>query len=151
MDDFEDEILSIGRELEDDIKRVLDEGVEKGVRGAVEYVWDHHRYKDRTGTLTNSIAARTLGEAEAEIVAKAPYAGYVEEGTHPHDIEAHGSGMLVWEPDDAPGDVHRAKIVHHPGTPAAGFMGDAYRKCEEIATAAIEQGLVDVARKVERR
>lgn len=53
----------------------------------------------------------------------AEYAVFVEFGTRPHDIRPKDKMALHWDTGFAGGKVgHFAKVVHHPGTPAFGFV-----------------------------
>ncbi len=134
--------------LEGGCARIVSVAAKAGAAEAVRV----HQYKDRSGTLTKSIRGEltfaTKGRAEGEIVAKAPYASFVDAGTKAHIIQprlgrrvegplavsqsrrrdrAVGVSMLRWV--DANG-VHFARIVHHPGTKPYPFMGPAHLKAE---------------------
>ncbi|WP_394849696.1 hypothetical protein LZC95_19865 [Pendulispora brunnea] len=79
-------------ELQRDWRRALSEvassmatAVQKGTEEAARDARGHHRYKDRTYNLTKSVAGRLTdralgagGAALGELVADAPYAGYVD-------------------------------------------------------------------------
>lgn len=133
--------------------------VKNGIAAGVAEAKSQHRYKDKTGTLTASIHADpvvvTRTGATGAMKADAKYASYVEEGTKAHEIRpkagrgfvgpllpgqsrgrGKGGGMLAWQ--DAAGIWHRAKVVHHPGTKAYGFMAQAYTKCEAVIEKDVE-------------
>lgn len=145
------------------------EALEFGVRDAVrnaaqegaEEARHSGRFKNRTGNLRAWIVAdflRSNGRsAQWEILSRAPYSKFVEEGTRPHEIwpkAAHGSVgplrpgqsrrasgkgphehivgrgvMLRWT---AGGQTFFARMVHHPGTRPDPFMGPAYLKAEAV-------------------
>jgi len=136
--------------LEGGCARIVSVAAKEGAAEAVRV----HRYKDRSGTLTKSIRGEvtfaTKGHAEGEIVAKAPYASFVDGGTKAHIIQprlgravegplaisqsrrrdrATGVSMLRWA--DASG-VHFARVVHHPGSKPYPYMGTAYLKAEAV-------------------
>jgi hypothetical protein len=125
-----------------------------------------HVYKDQTGNLTKSTTGRLLdhgrGYANGEIVAKAKYASYVENGTAPHDIwpkagEATKGPMrqgqsrrtkgdigtdrsaLRWQGSD--GSTHFARMVHHPGSKEHPFMGQAYNKAARVLVRDVESSI----------
>lgn len=72
-------------------RRSLNDELERVVRGSSRALRDQaksaHSYVDRTGTLTRSIVVRptygtfTSDTLEGGVIARAPYASYVEEGT----------------------------------------------------------------------
>lgn len=79
-----------------------------------------------TGRLRSSIydtTRRTARQVVGEVGTRGvPYAVIVEFGSQPHEIVAHGSGMLRFTGRD--GQVVFRKRVHHPGTrPYAFFRG----------------------------
>lgn len=120
-----------------------------------------HRYKDKSRALTGSIEAEppraigSGGKVEGAIVAKAKHASYVEEGTRPHEIRPRagrsfvgplhpsqkrsrakeGKPYLVFQVN---GRWVRAAVIHHPGTRAYAFMGDAARKAEAVMIRDVE-------------
>jgi hypothetical protein len=75
----------------------------------------------RTGRMRGSerYSRTTAGETtRLEFTANTPYAGYVINGTRPHEIRPVAARALRWI--DASG-VHFAKVVHHPGTKPNNF------------------------------
>lgn len=70
-----------------------------------------------TGELLNDLACEVDGLDARIGAASVEHAIYVEEGTAPHVIEAHGNGALYWA-----GAAHPVKRVNHPGTAATHFM-----------------------------
>ena len=117
-------------------------GVQKGVDEGAADARAHHRYTDRTGNLTSKTTGRVItsthGGAEGEIVADAPYASFVEEGTKAHVILPRRGQWLAWERPQ--GDWHFARRVNHPGSKSYPFMGLAYLKCEAVILREIEIG-----------
>jgi len=84
----------------------------------------------RTGRLRESIhkePIRWVGflKAEGKVVADAPYARYVHDGTRPHVIRARRAKALhfYWQ-----GREVFVKSVNHPGTKPNPFMTRAARK-----------------------
>ncbi|MET7739623.1 hypothetical protein [Streptomyces sp. NPDC005385] len=70
-----------------------------------------------TGELLADLAWEVDGDSARIGAQSVEHAIYVEEGTMPHVIEAHGSGALYWA-----GAQHPVKRVNHPGTEATHFM-----------------------------
>ena len=66
-----------------------------------------------TGRLRNSIVMQGEGSFKIVAEAKAPYAGFVEYGTRPHEIRPRRRRFLRFTVD---GKVVYATRVHHPGT-----------------------------------
>lgn len=107
------------------------------------------RYRDRTGRLRGSIEAKeprgTPAGYEAVMVARAPYASFVEGGTRPHIIRpkqrfsqgrvTRGS-VLVFQ---AGGRTVYASFVRHPGTNPLPFMGPGFQKAERVLEARLEK------------
>lgn len=72
----------------------------------------------KSGYLAQSIV-KEVGINEATIEALAPYAGFVEKGTAPHEIRPMRAQALRFE---VAGQVVFAKLVRHPGTKPNPFM-----------------------------
>ncbi|WP_394847397.1 hypothetical protein LZC95_08020 [Pendulispora brunnea] len=151
------------------------EAVDKGTSEGAHEARTNHRYEDRTAALTKSISGRVTGRAlgvggaaTGEIVAMAPYARYVDEGTAPHVIRPKAAkgfvgplhrgqsrrsdkgaprSLLIWV--DQHGVKHAAPVVHHPGTKPYGFMAVAYIKCERVMVREIEIGIARARRIIE--
>lgn len=136
---------------------------------AIAHVRASHRYKDKTGTLTEGLHATnpvTLpgGGAEAELRSDAKYSSYVEEDTLAHDIrpkvaksfkgptrKSQGrkrgekvAAYLVFQFPD--GTWRRCKVVKHPGTHGKGFMGDAALKAESLLMSRIDAAATEAAK-----
>lgn len=152
-------------ELEGGLWHAVDAACKEGAGEAKT----QHRYEDKTGDLTKSIDGQlthgTRQSAEGVIVAKAKYASFVEEGTKAHVIRPKagagfvgpllegqsrksrgrkGTRMLAWEQPQ--GDWHYAREVHHPGTRAYGFMGQAYTKAERVLEREVERAVDAMSR-----
>ena len=89
---------------------------------------DAKRYAPvRTGELRDSIGHHMEGHTLI-VEASAPYAAYVEMGTRPHTITAHGDYSL----HNAGTDEYFGREVYHPGTPPQPFLRPAlYRQRSE--------------------
>lgn len=93
-----------------------------------DHARQHHTYKDRSGTLSNSIDSDgTSGEVgsnnlSATISAGASYAVIIEKGSVPHVIEPRFKKMLRFPVEG--GFVFRRR-VQHPGTKAMPFIEPA--------------------------
>ena len=126
-------------------------GVQKGVDEGAAEARTRHAYTDRTGNLTGKTSGRVItsthGGAEGEIVADAPYASFVEEGTKPHEIVPRRGQWLAWEA--AQGDWHFARRVNHPGSKPYPFMGLAYLKCERVVLREVDIGVAKAERALE--
>lgn len=89
-----------------------------------------------TGELANSITVR-YGKREAQVVATAPHAAFVEFGTWSHNIIDPKPGTYTIRPK-RPGGVLRftgkdgqvvyTKKVEHPGVEAQPFLAPAHQK-----------------------
>lgn len=76
----------------------------------------------RTGQLRarqRVILRITATTVQAQIEARTSYAMYVHEGTRPHEIRPKRVSTLRFI---AGGEIHFAKVVHHPGTRGVFFM-----------------------------
>lgn len=87
----------------------------------------NHRYKDITGTLTQSIRI-IEPEFDGQFVtggveATAAHAVFVHEGTKPHIIKAKNAKALAFEP--SANNTVIVKSVNHPGTQPDPFMTNA--------------------------
>jgi hypothetical protein len=91
------------------------------------------RFKDRTGKLRAGIVARFVSDsgqsARWEIVSKAKYSKFVEQGTRPHIIVPVRATALRFVVN---GNVVFARKVNHPGNAPIAFMGPAYLKAERV-------------------
>lgn len=160
-----------------DLARGCREGVRDGVTDGAAEAKANRGYTDKTGRLTDSINGRetggSLGDyagAVGELVADAPYAGFVNDGTKAHWIRpkmgtrvsgplrvsqsrrARGTGpqrrYLAWQ--EPTGKWHFAREVYHPGTRAYGFMDRGAEKCEAVMLAAILAAIERVKKNLER-
>lgn len=147
LDELKAEMRQLKHNVAVRVPRIVEDACVEGAKEARST----HRYQDRTGTLTDKTTGRLVstseGAAEGEIVADTPYAAYVSDGTRPHDIEPRRATSLRWE--DAQG-AHFAKKVHHPGTQADPFMGNAYLKAERVLEREAEVVLEKAAEKFGR-
>jgi hypothetical protein len=75
----------------------------------------------RSGALRKSIYAQVRGD-KATIRARAPYAGFVINGTPPHIIRAKDGGALRFQ---IGGATVFARSVNHPGTKPNDFFSRA--------------------------
>lgn len=80
-----------------------------------------------TGNLRDSIGVRMQGDAVivGPDVSQAPYAGYVEFGTQPHEIRPKDAQALRFM---VGGQVVFARVVHHPGTRPALYVARAFEQ-----------------------
>lgn len=79
-----------------------------------------------TGNLRDSIAIRQQGESViiGPDMSQAPYAGYVEFGTKPHEIRPRNAKALRFQ---IGGQTVYARVVHHPGTRPAHYVARAFQ------------------------
>jgi hypothetical protein len=125
-----------------------DASVRRGVQTATEegakLAAQTHRYEDQTGLLTSRIKGfieiSVPGSAVGILGAFTDYASFVEGGTRPHEI--HGNPYLTFKAKD--GTWVTTTMVHHPGTRAYGFMGDAFLKAERILLREVEVAGADL-------
>jgi hypothetical protein len=126
--------------------------------------WKDRTGQTRAAT-TGFIAERTDRGASGWIQCLVNWASFLEEGTVPHLIwpkaawgapisslkphqtrRARGKGphehivgrgrFLRWK--DEAGDQHFARVVHHPGTAADGFIGRGVQKAERVILRELE-------------
>jgi len=101
-----------------------------------------HGYTRRSGMLDKSMRyhGRKLGTFRyaGDVVAKAPYAAYVDNGTRPHRIGTKDKKVLRWFSGGRP---VFARSVFHPGTKAAGFSLQAIETFERVADVRISAAL----------
>lgn len=110
-------------------------GVRDAVRGAAQEGADEAkavgRFKDRTGKLRAGIVAEFVRSSENsarwDIISKARYSRFVNDGTKPHVIVPVNAVALRFVVN---GTVVFARKVNHPGSPAFNFMTPAYYKAE---------------------
>lgn len=103
----------------------------------------HTRVPVKTGNLARSIEPGRLTDTEAQVIARARYAAYVEHGTRPHIIRprnrkalrfaANAGGRRLSGRPRVGASVVFATIVHHPGTKPQPYLIPA-------AKAAVEKG-----------
>jgi len=82
----------------------------------------------RTGKLARSIV-KEVEDGEARIMALAPYAKFVIEGTAPHEIRPANASCLAFKA--AGGDMVFTKLVRHPGTKPNPFLERAVEKARD--------------------
>jgi HK97 gp10 family phage protein len=110
--------------------------------------------KENGGDLRKGIQNYKMTSAlRGEILSKAPYSGYVEEGTGPHVIRAKGPWPLR---DKYSGDVFtnpfskndRKREVHHPGTKANPFIERALDKTRQKRNLYFDQAADNIAKSI---
>lgn len=126
------------RGLESAAERVVVVAAEAGIAAAKA----RHRYRDRTGRLTNTAFARLLragpAGAEGEMVWPVPYASFVDQDTRPHQIVARRARALRFQ---VGGRVVFARSVQHPGTKGARFVDDATSAAEQALEAEADRAI----------
>ena len=106
--------------------------------------------KGPTGLLSNSILSLpvlgtfTNGTLEVDVLAGAPYALPVEEGTQAHDIIPRFRRALRFP---GPGGFTFAKKVRHPGTAPQPFMAPALERAADPLVAALRSQIERTMRK----
>ena len=117
-------------DLAEDLRRapsMVDERVRNGVEDNAEDVVGTARADVQidTGQLASSIGYDLDGDGLGyEAGPTADHGGYVEFGTTPHEIRAHGRA-LRWT---GPGGVHFARRVWHPGTSPQPYMIPSFER-----------------------
>ncbi len=96
----------------------------------------------KTGRLAGSII-KEVGDGEAEVQALAPYAGFVEFGTAPHEIRPVNASVLAFE---AAGKMVFTPLVRHPGTRANPFMERAAEDTRSKAEAVFAELWLELIR-----
>lgn len=101
-----------------------------------------------SGELRRSLSVRV--EADRVLVGPtAPYAGYVEFGTRPHEIKPKKSGgVLVF---NAGGQKVYARVVNHPGTKPQPFVRPAFEAWAESLGTLVADANVKVLTEEYRR
>ncbi len=92
-------------------------------------------FNDVTGTLRDSITDEITGPLEGRVVAGAPYARFVNDGTPPHVIRGKRGGVLHFQ---VQGYEFFRRVVHHPGTKPRPFMGEAADEGEMVLDYGLE-------------
>lgn len=162
--DIETTFRAIVAELARGVVRGLVVGLREGGEAAVST----GRWKDRTGETrakTKGVVDFTVQNGGAgELQSLVSHASYLEEGTRPHDIRPKagyremgpllsgqsrrkvtdiGTHRVALRWYDGGGVVHFARVVHHPGTKATGYMAAGVHQLERTFIRELE---VSVAR-----
>lgn len=130
------------RKFGDVPQRAVDRATREGHLEAI----NTRRYEDQTGRLTGSIKGfveiSVPGGATGWIVARQPYASFVDAGTRPHVIR--GNPTLTFK--SRSGEWVTTTMVNHPGTKPDGFMGRAFHKAERVLLREVESGVAELQR-----
>ena len=92
------------------------------------------------GNLRQSISSRMTGKASAEIVSKAKYSAYVDQGTRPHIISVVNKKVLA---NRRTGQIF-GRMVRHPGTRAQPYFSDAVQSGESYLNNSLQAALQNV-------
>jgi len=111
--------------LGEKIRRDLANKTKRYAKSNIQPIWmkSKHSYD-----LKNNIIYRKEGNNKTTVIARTPYAGYVEMGTKPHKIIGHPYLSFYWE---KLGKNVRLREVNHPGAqgyPSQHFMERAYNQ-----------------------
>jgi hypothetical protein len=102
---------------------------------AATYARLSKQYKSHTYGLRKSIHTKP-GKLDATVVADAPYAHFVENGTKRHPIEPKDRGssprQRQWLRFEVNGQMVFARKVDHPGTYARPFMREAQERATPL-------------------
>ena len=86
----------------------------------------------RSGEFKQSIGFRSFADAQGvgfRAYMAEPLGTFIQEGTRPHQIVAHGKALRFFWPDGPQGPgIYFFKWINHPGTSANPFIARAYRK-----------------------
>ncbi len=108
------------------VEIALKEGATRYKEMVLDYIDEGKAFRNRTGVLRSSIIAY-----ENKVVAKAPYAPFVELGTRPHIILPKNKKALRFIKD---GKEVFAKKVRHPGSKPYPFLfADIQNRAKEVA------------------
>lgn len=121
------------KDIEDAAPEAIGRALDVGTAAARARVAE--RTKVRTGSLLGGFRPALLSRTSGVLVNVAPWAGYQDEGTAPHDISAHvhfywermGRYWMWPELYQRVTGFPGADPIHHPGNPAVGFMDAGYR------------------------
>jgi len=109
------------------VKVAIKEGAVKYKEMVLDYIDEGKAFKNRTGVLRESIIA-----VDNRVIAKAPYAPFVEFGTKPHVIRPKKKKALAFETENGKEVV--VKKVNHPGSkPYPFFYADMKSRTKEVA------------------
>ncbi len=111
-------LAKTAKAIASDTERALDSALTLAQR----YARASDKWKSRTGTLRNSIGRAKESQYAGIVVANAPYATYLENGTRAHDILPRNGKFLRFRVNGA---TVFSRGVKHPGTKATHFMQDA--------------------------
>ena len=140
-------------------------GVQRGVMEGADAALATGRWKDRSGETRRKtrgiVDVVVQNGAVGRLESLVPWASFLDAGTSPHEIrpkEGHGfvgplrggqsrrtvtdigthRASLRWE---SAGGIRFARVVHHPGTKATGYMAEGMRKCERVIVREVEIGV----------
>jgi hypothetical protein len=119
--EFDNKALLAFKVAPDNAKEAVRRSIRESAVLVQERAQKRHRFISRTGNLERAVVA-SIQEAQAAIFLDkrtAFYAGFVHEGTAPHDIFPKKRKCLRWA--GRSGFVF-AKKVHHPGTKPDQFL-----------------------------
>lgn len=92
------------------------------------------------GNLRQSISSRMTGKASAEIVSKAKYSAYVDQGTRPHIIRVKNARVLA---NRRTGRIF-GRVVKHPGTRKQPYFTDAVTGNEKFLNDNLQSAMQNV-------
>lgn len=123
----------------DVVRRALDQASSL----ATQFARTTPKFKDRTGSLRNSISRVQKGAGGWRYDVKAggrgaQHALFVEAGTRAHVIEARRRQFLRFE---VAGTIHFRRWVNHPGTKGTHFMFAARNEGEEALNRFVQAGV----------
>lgn len=113
------QLRDLGAGLQNNLSQAIRIATDAGFRDAKSTPM----FKDRTGTLRESIGEEVDGLSGKIFRGRKKYFGFVANGTRPHVIEGRNGGMLRFVVN---GTVMFRRRVHHPGTAPRPFMQHAY-------------------------
>lgn len=118
----------------------LVEAAKSSVRRAAVLAWqtahETSLYRDRTGKLRQrTVLEDGRNEFTASLIARTPYAAFVNAGTRPHVIFASKAPVLRFK---VGGQWRSALAVHHPGTSPRPFMTIAAKTGEQALIAILD-------------
>lgn len=140
-DGFEEEVSRTWTRAVAEVRVGVSRGVGYGARDGAAAARDGHTFVNRSGDLERSIQNVVVGWVNdnlyvANIVARTPYASYVEEGTPPHLIPGNPTLSFDWK-----GERVHFRYINHPGSRPYPFMHLAYYKAERVLIKEIELGV----------
>ena len=127
------------------LARLLQGAAKRAVREAVQAAEKHAKqtelFKDKSGETRGSIHGEV--EGLSGFVEAGGAAGFLQHGTAPHLIIAHGQALRF----EVAGQVMYRKMVQHPGTQPRPFMSEAAEAGQDVLREQLDLHVNEIIRR----